>query len=53
VLSAVVRALQAMPDQLDEAVARLAPQADLDPELVLRAVRQVRQPPDDGGAPGR
>jgi HD-like signal output (HDOD) protein len=53
VLSAIVHALQTAPGQLDEVAARLAPLADLDATLVLRAADQVRQQLDDAAAQGR
>lgn len=40
-LSGIVHALRQRPAALDAVAAHLAPQADLDPVLVLRAVRQV------------
>jgi HD-like signal output (HDOD) protein len=40
-LSAIVATLMDRPEGLDEAVARLAPQADIEPTLALRAARQV------------
>jgi len=41
-LSAIVYRLMNAPDRVDETAAALAPQADLDPDLVLRSVRQVQ-----------
>ena len=43
VLSAVARALMTDPDTLEEVVNVLAPQAQLEPELVLRGARRVQQ----------
>ena len=40
-LSGIVHALMTQPASLDAVAENLAPQADLDPVLVLRAVRQV------------
>lgn len=53
VLSAIVHALLNTPDRLDEVAARLAPEADLDPALVLRAVRQIQEQLDAAAAHGR
>jgi HD-like signal output (HDOD) protein len=53
VLSAIVHALQAGPERVDAVAAGLAPQADLDATLVLRAARQVQQQLDDAVANGR
>lgn len=52
-LSAIVHALGAAPEVLDETAARLAPQADLDAVLVLRAVRQIQEKLDEAAAHGR
>ncbi len=43
VLSAVAHALMTDPGTLDEVVAAVAPQAQLEPELVLRGARRVQQ----------
>jgi HD-like signal output (HDOD) protein len=43
VLSAVAHALMTDPGTLDEVVAAVAPQAQLEPELVLRGARHVQQ----------
>ncbi|MFO1270678.1 MAG: HDOD domain-containing protein [Rubrivivax sp.] len=42
-LSGIVNALLEAPDTLDEVAAQLAPQADLDPTLVLRGARAVHE----------
>jgi HD-like signal output (HDOD) protein len=42
-LSAIAQAVIAAPQALDEVVARVAPQADLDPVLVLRSARQIAE----------
>jgi HD-like signal output (HDOD) protein len=42
-LSGIVHALTSEPESLDEVAEQLAVQADLDPVLVLRAVRQVAE----------
>jgi HD-like signal output (HDOD) protein len=42
-LSAVAQVLLQSPDRLDEVVARVAPQAALDPLLVARAAREVHE----------
>jgi HD-like signal output (HDOD) protein len=52
-LSVWVHALQADPDTLDETVQLLAPQADLDVTLVLRAARSVQQQLASAAANGR
>jgi HD-like signal output (HDOD) protein len=45
--------LDRQPALLDERVATLAPQADLDPMLVLRALRQVQEQLDNAASHGR
>lgn len=52
-LSVIVQALIAEPEQLDETVLAVAPQADLDATLVLRAVRQIKEQLDEAVAHGR
>lgn len=52
-LSATVHALLTAPETLDEAVASLAPQADLDATLLLRGVRQIKEQLDEAAAHGR
>ncbi len=52
-LSVIVQALIARPQQLDEAVLAVVPQADLDATLVLRAVRQIREQLDEAMTHGR
>ncbi|MEO7244458.1 MAG: HDOD domain-containing protein [Rubrivivax sp.] len=42
-LSAVVHTVMARPEALDEVVGQLAPQADLDPDLLLRSARQLQE----------
>ena len=42
-LSVLVHALMAAPETLDEVALAVAPQADLDPTLVLRAARQTQE----------
>jgi HD-like signal output (HDOD) protein len=42
-LSALAHALMVDPDTLDDVAAMVAPQADLDPTLVLRGARRVQQ----------
>jgi len=53
VLSGVVHALMSAPDQLDEVAAALAPQVELDPDLLQRAARQVQEQLDEAAANGR
>jgi HD-like signal output (HDOD) protein len=53
VLSAIVQALQTVPGRVDAVAAGLAPLADLDATLVLRAARQVQQQLDEAAAHGR
>ncbi len=52
-LSAIVRALMAEPARLEDVVLALAPQADLDATLVLRAMRQIKEQLDEAVAHGR
>ena len=52
-LSAVVQAMLTEPDTLDDAVATLAPQADLEVTLLLRGVRQIKEQLDEAAAHGR
>lgn len=42
-LSALAHALMTNPDSLDVVAAKVAPQADLDPQLVLRGARKVQE----------
>ncbi len=42
-LSALVQALMTDPARLEEVAARIAPQADMDPTLVLRGARRVQE----------
>ncbi len=42
-LSALVHALMTDPSRLDEVAARIAPQADMDPTLVMRGARRVQE----------
>lgn len=53
VLSAIVHALQCAPEQVDAVAARLAPLADLDATLALRAARQIQEQLDEAAAHGR
>ena len=55
-LSAIVHRLMTTPDDaeaIDAVATALAPQADLDPELVLRSVRQVHSQLEEAAAHGR
>ena len=52
-LSGVVYALMAEPERLDTVVEALAPQADLDADLVLREARRVQEQLDEAAANGR
>lgn len=52
-LSAIVQALTVEPDRVDEVAQRLAPEADLDAALVLRALRQIQEQLDAARAHGR
>jgi hypothetical protein len=49
----LVQALAEAPERVDELAARLAPQADLDPTLVLRGARQIQEQLDEAVAHGR
>jgi HD-like signal output (HDOD) protein len=56
VLSAIVQVLldaPDAPDALEEAALRLAPAADLEPTLVLRSVRQIKERLDESASNGR
>lgn len=53
VLSAIVHALLRTPEGLDEVVETLAPAADLDATLVLRAARQIQEQIEAATAHGR
>jgi HD-like signal output (HDOD) protein len=52
-LSVLAQVLLNTPDRLDEAAATLAPQADLEPTLVLRACRQVQEQLQAAASNGR
>jgi HD-like signal output (HDOD) protein len=52
-LSAVVHAMERYPDRVDEVVRHLAPEADLDADLVLRAMRQIQEQLDAARTHGR
>lgn len=52
-LSVLAHTLETQPDSLDEVALRIAPQADLDPTLVLRALRQVHDQLQAAQANGR
>ena len=52
-LSVLAHTLETAPDTLDEVALRVAPQADLDPVLVVRALRQVREQQDSAAGHGR
>lgn len=55
-LSAIVHRLMTTPDEaeaIDAVATALAPQADLDPELVLRSVRQAQSQLEEAAAHGR
>lgn len=52
-LSVVAHVLQSEPAALEELAATLAPQAELDPMLLLRAARQVQAQLDEAEAHGR
>lgn len=49
-LSVIAHALMQAPDDLDEVVARVAPQAELDPTLVLRVARKLHEQLQDAAA---
>lgn len=56
VLSAIVQVLldaPEAPDALEEVALRLAPAADLEPTLVLRSVRQIKERLDESASNGR
>jgi HD-like signal output (HDOD) protein len=52
-LSVLVHAMTNEPEALDEVAGRLAPQADLDTTLVLRAARRIEQQLKDNAEHGR
>ncbi len=52
-LSALVQALLMAPSRLDDVASVVAPQADLDATLLLRAVRQIKEQLDEASAHGR
>ena len=52
-LSALVQVLMTRPEALDEAAGQLAPLAELDPVLVLRAARQLHEQLEAAAAHGR
>jgi HD-like signal output (HDOD) protein len=52
-LSVLVNTLEANPDELEQVAQTVAPQADLDPTLVLRALRQLHEQLADALANGR
>ena len=52
-LSVLAAVLNTAPETLDEAAQGVAPQADLDPTLVLRALRQTQDQLDAAAANGR
>jgi hypothetical protein len=52
-LSVVVAALLTVPAAIDEVVPQIAPQADLDATLVLRAARRLADQRQDSAAHGR
>ncbi len=52
-LSVLAHALETEPDLIDEVVQCVAPQADLDTTLVLRAVRQLQEQREQAVANGR
>lgn len=49
-LSVIAHALMQAPDDLDDVVARVAPQAELDPTLVLRVARKLHEQLQDAAA---
>jgi hypothetical protein len=51
-LSVIAGAVMAAPDTLDEVVKQIAPQAQLDVTLALRASRRVREQLQDAAARG-
>ncbi len=52
-LSIIVHVLLNEPDRLEDTVAHVAPQAELEPELVLRTARRLREQLDEAAAHGR
>ena len=52
-LSVLAHTLETAPDSLESVAQAVAPQADLEPTLVLRALRQVREQQDQASAHGR
>ncbi len=52
-LSGIAHALMASPDQVDQVCQTLAPQAELDPTLVLRSARQVQEQLGEAATNGR
>ncbi len=52
-LSVLVHTLQTAPDELDAVTMEVAPQADLDPTLVLRALRHVEDQVNSAAEHGR
>ena len=52
-LSVLAHTLETAPERLDEVALLVAPQAELEPTLVLRALRQVREQQEDAAANGR
>ena len=52
-LSVLAHTLETAPETLEEVAWQVAPQADLEPELVLRALRQLREQREEALAHGR
>jgi HD-like signal output (HDOD) protein len=52
-LSAIVHTALAQPEALDEVAAELAPQADLDADLLLRSARRLQEQLDEAAEHGR
>ena len=52
-LSVLAHTLETAPETLDEVAQLVSPQADLEPTLVLRALRQVREQQEQAAAHGR
>lgn len=52
-LSVLAHTLETEPDTLDEVAQCVAPQAELEPELVVRALRQLRERQEEAVANGR
>lgn len=52
-LSVIVQALMSVPASIDEVVPQIAPQADLDATLVLRAARRLAEQQAEAAAHGR